>query len=119
MIALAALFGGLGAICRFLLDAWVGKHSRVTIPMGTIVVNVTACLLMGILVGWATSHIGSDTVRLLLGSGFLGGFSTFSTASVEGVRLIEAHKPFKALYHTGGMLVLSALATLLGMVVGG
>jgi CrcB protein len=118
MLVLAALLGGLGAASRFLVDTWVNKRNRLTIPLGTIVVNVTACLLMGILTGWVTSHVGSDGVRLLLGSGFLGGYSTFSTASVEGVRLIKAHEPVRALQHTGGMLVLSLVATLLGFVIG-
>ncbi|MCI1220160.1 MAG: fluoride efflux transporter CrcB [Bifidobacterium sp.] len=118
MLAFAALLGGLGAAARFLVDTWVNKRNRLTVPLGTIVVNITACLLMGILAGWATSHIGSDSVRLLLGSGFLGGYSTFSTASVEGVRLIEAHQPMHALWHTGGMLILSLAATLLGFAIG-
>lgn len=118
MLVLAALLGGLGAASRFLVDTWVNKRNRLTIPLGTIVVNITACLLMGILTGWVTSHVGSDTVRLLLASGFLGGYSTFSTASVEGVRLIKAHEPVRALQHTGGMLVLSLAATLLGFVIG-
>ena len=119
MIAIAALFGGCGAVCRFLLDTWVNKRNRLSIPLGTIVVNVIACLLMGILTGWLSAHTGSGQVKLLLGSGFLGGFSTFSTASVEGVRLIKAHEPIRALWHTGGMLVISVLATLLGFIIGG
>jgi CrcB protein len=118
MIVLASLLGGLGAVTRFLVDSWVNKRNRLTIPLGTIVVNVTACFLMGVLTGWATSHIGSEQTRLLLGSGFLGGYSTFSTASVEGARLLKAHEPVKALEHTGGMLILSVLATMLGFALG-
>lgn len=114
MIVIAALCGGLGAVCRFLVDAWVNKRSRLPFPLGTFVVNLTACLLMGMVAGWVASHIGSEQFRLLAGTGFLGGYSTFSTASVEGVRLIRAGKPLVALVHTGGMMVFSVLATLLG-----
>ncbi|MGO1261127.1 MAG: fluoride efflux transporter FluC [Bifidobacterium mongoliense] len=114
MIVIAALCGGLGAVCRFLVDAWVNKRSRLPFPLGTVVVNLTACLLMGMVAGWVASHIGSEQFRLLAGTGFLGGYSTFSTASVEGVRLIRAGKPLVALVHTGGMMVFSVLATLLG-----
>ena len=49
MLIFAALLGGLGAASRFLVDTWVNKRNRLTIPLGTIVVNITACLLMGCL----------------------------------------------------------------------
>ncbi|KFI76374.1 fluoride efflux transporter CrcB [Bifidobacterium mongoliense] len=114
MIVIAALCGGLGAVCRFLVDAWVNRRNRLSFPLGTLVVNLTACLLMGMVAGWVASNIGSEQFRLIVGTGFLGGYSTFSTASVEGVRLIRAGKPLEALVHTGGMLVLSVLATLMG-----
>ncbi|WP_300766117.1 CrcB family protein [uncultured Bifidobacterium sp.] len=114
MIIAAALMGGLGAVCRFLVDTAINRRNRLTIPVGTIVVNVTACLLMGLLAGWALSHVGSDEVRALLGSGLLGGYSTFSTASVEGVRILRSGRHVEAIAHTGGMLVLSLAATLAG-----
>ena len=63
-------------------------------PWGTVVVNVTACLLMGLLVGRAADppHSGTwaATAVTVLGTGFLGGYSTFSTACVEGARLLLA-----------------------------
>lgn len=114
MIIVTTLLGGLGAVCRFLIDTAINKRNRLTIPLGTIVVNVTACLLMGLLTGWALSHAGSDGVRTLLGSGFLGGYSTFGTASVEGVRLLRSGRTVEGIVHTGGMLMLSLAATLAG-----
>ena len=116
MIIATMLLGGLGAACRFLVDTEVNRRNHLSIPLGTIVVNVSACLLMGLLTGWSLSHVGSDQVRTLLGSGFLGGYSTFSTASVEGVRLLREGDPLHAVTHTGGMLVLSMAATFLGYV---
>ena len=59
------------------------------VPVGTIVVNTTACLLLGILTGWAQAEAtaGAASLARVLGTGLLGGYSTFSTASVEGARL--------------------------------
>ena len=63
-------------------------------PWGTVVVNVTACLFMGLLVGWAGDSPHSESwaaaALTVLGTGFLGGYSTFSTACVEGARLLLA-----------------------------
>ncbi len=120
VIILAALLGGFGAVCRFLVDNAVTRRTKgiAAIPLGTIVVNVTACLLMGLLTGWALAHVGESLtpqMRTLLGSGFLGGYSTFSTASVEGARLLRAGRPWHALVHTAGMLALSMTATSIGL----
>lgn len=116
---LMALCGGVGASCRFLVDSAVNKRNRLAFPLGTIVVNVTACFLLGMLTGWTASlaTTGAQTVKLILGTGLLGGYSTFSTASVEGVRLIEHGHYMRAFIHTGGMLVLSLAAGILGILV--
>lgn len=119
MLAAAAL-GGVGAVLRMELDGWVNRHitphNRWNFPLGTIVVNLTACFLLGLLTGLASAQIVSAQARYLLGSGLLGGYSTFSTASVEGVQLLRASRPWAALTHTGGMLVLSLATAWLGFV---
>jgi CrcB protein len=115
--AVLALAGGLGAAARFLLDTLVARHNRLGTPLGTVVVNVTACFLLGLLTGWGLTHPGEDDVLAVLGVGFLGGYSTFSTASVEGVRLLLAGRPAAAALHAGGMLVVSLGAALGGIAV--
>ncbi|UNX54712.1 CrcB family protein [Georgenia sp. TF02-10] len=118
MIALlAALAGGLGAAARFLLDTLVARHNPLGVPLGTIVVNVTSCLLLGLLTGWAIAHPAGTAVTTVLGVGLLGGYSTFSTATVEGVRLLRGGDAWAALVHTGGMLALSLAASTLGLLV--
>lgn len=112
---LIAAAGGLGAAARFLLDTAVARRNRLSTPLGTVVVNVTACLLLGLLTGWGLRHSGHDVLVAALGVGFLGGYSTFSTASVEGARLLLAERSIVALVHAVGMFVLSLAAAALGI----
>lgn len=116
-VLLIALGGGLGAASRFLVDTWVARHNRWATPLGTIVVNTSACFLLGLLTGWA---IGRDAASwsAVLGVGFLGGYSTFSTASVEAARLLMAGRARVAAVHALGMLLLGLLAATLGIALG-
>lgn len=113
---LAAVCGGLGAVCRFLVDAAVNRHNHLDFPLGTIVVNVTACFLLGLLTGLVASVPALASLKMVLGTGLLGGYSTFSTASVEGFRQVQAGHYAHALLHTGGMLVISLIAGFLGLI---
>jgi fluoride exporter len=80
-----ACFGALGAVARFRLDSAVSARFPSDFPLGTLAVNLTGALGLGILVGIAPAH----RVVLLLGTGFAGGYTTFSTWMVESVRLGE------------------------------
>ena len=118
-LLLVAIAGGLGAASRFLVDMLVARASRSSTPIGTVVVNVTACFLLGLLTGWGLSHPGGGDVAAVLGVGFLGGYSTFSTASVEGARLLLTGRGAAALVHALGMLVLCLAAAVVGIAVTG
>jgi len=91
-------------------------------PWGTVVVNVTACLLMGLLVGRAADppHSGTwaATALTVVGTGFLGGYSTFSTACVEGARLLLAGRWGPALAHATLMTAATLGAVGLGLAAG-
>lgn len=117
------LCGGLGAICRFLVDSAVKKAvSRSkrwserwsSFPAGTFVVNLTACLLVGFVAGLASSSLLPAAVATVVSTGFLGGYSTFSTASVEGYRLIISGKDNLAFLYCAGMLLASQLLAAAG-----
>ncbi|MFC7403862.1 fluoride efflux transporter FluC [Georgenia alba] len=112
---LTALAGGFGAAARFLVDTLVARHSRLSVPLGTLVVNVSSCFLLGLVTGWLVGHTPGSPLVAILGVGLLGGYSTFSTASVEGVRLIREGRPWSALVHAGGMLAGSLVASVLGL----
>jgi camphor resistance protein CrcB len=119
---LIAVAGGLGASARFLVDAWVtarvSSTERITVPVGTVVVNVSACFLIGVLTGLGTHISAVAAVAPVLGTGFLGGYSTFSTASVEGARLLLAGRAVAGAAHTVGMIVASLAAGMLGILLG-
>lgn len=119
MIWLVALCGGLGAATRFALDSALAVRNRRTYPVGTLVINVTGSFLLGVLVAWATRHgPGMTGLRAALGTGFLGGYTTFSTASVELVRLARAGRPATAATLALAMLLLSVAAAAGGLWLG-
>ncbi len=120
---LIALAGGLGALLRFLVDGWVNARARawaprLGAPLGTVLINVTGSLLLGLVVGWLVGA-GDDTWALPIGTGLLGGYTTFSTASVEAARLILAGRGLLAALHAVGMLLASVGAAALGLWIAG
>ncbi|MBU4214572.1 MAG: CrcB family protein [Actinobacteria bacterium] len=115
ILLLVALAGGAGAGTRFWLDTLVARRNHTGVPLGTVLINVSGSLLLGLLTGWVLAHDGASSLRAVAGTGFLGGYTTFSTASVEGVRLIRSGRPWVALAHAGGMLTLGLAGAGLGL----
>jgi len=97
LLALLALAGGLGAVARFLLDTVVRSRVGTAFPAGTALINLTGSLLLGLVVGLAGSGALPDALRLVVGTGFLGGYTTFSAASVETEALVVARRPAAAI----------------------
>lgn len=114
-----ALAGGLGAACRFVLDGLVRSRTSGAYPLGTMIINVTGSLLLGLLTGLGVAHLASDELVLVLGTGLLGGYTTFSTASMETVRLLQAGRYAASLLAGLGMLAASVAAAGLGLWLGG
>jgi CrcB protein len=116
---LVALAGGFGAVARFVVDSEVARRTaHRALPLGTAVINVTGSFLLGLVTGWWAAHTGDPELKQLLGTGFLGGYTTFSTACVEAARLARAGRGWALLVHAGGMLVLSVAGAALGFWVG-
>src|SRR5688500_5169194 len=106
--------GGLGAIARFLLGAWVShNHSpNMQFPLGTFLVNVLGCLVAGLLAGLAVRFLMfSQDVRLFLFTGLLGGFTTFSAFGLETVMLLRRGETGIAAWYVG-LSVLGGIAVL-------
>jgi CrcB protein len=91
--ALVAGGGAIGALARYqtgrLITHAVGTRAAEAFPWATLGVNVAGSLAMGVLVGWLARSGGSESLRLLIGVGVLGGFTTFSAFSLEMLQLIE------------------------------
>jgi CrcB protein len=97
-----ALLGGAGAVARFLLDGAVAARAGRAFPWGTLAVNLSGAFLLGLLVGAALS---GDGLRLL-GTGLLGGYTTFSTWALETHRQAEDGRGRAALLNLAISLVL-------------
>ncbi|MDN3477725.1 CrcB family protein [Curtobacterium sp. APC 4022] len=111
-----AAAGGLGAALRFLLDGAVNRGREFRIPVGTLTINVTGSFLLGVVTG-AAGHLGVVSVAVL-GTGLLGGYTTFSTASFETVRLARSGRTTAAAVNGLGMLVVSVAAAAAGVAIG-
>jgi fluoride exporter len=106
--------GGLGAIARFLLDGAVSSRFGRAFPYGTLAVNLSGAFVFGALVGAALS---GDALRLA-GTGFLGGYTTFSTWMLETHRLAEDGRMGLGALNVVVSLILGVLAAWLGREVG-
>ena len=106
--------GGMGAALRLVLDGLIRARVKSTYPVGTTVINVTGSLLLGLVTGLATSQLVSHQWQLVVGTGFLGGYTTFSTASFETVRLIEDRRYVAAAFNGLGMLLICTAAAAIG-----
>jgi CrcB protein len=108
------LIGGLGAIARFLLDAAVAGRMGRSFPWGTLAVNLTGALALGVLVGAA---VDGDAYRLA-GTGLLGAFTTFSTWALESHRLGEDGQLRLGILNFAASLVLGVGVVWLGQQAG-
>lgn len=118
IIAMLALAGGLGAGTRFTMDGLLRSWLRTALPVGTMIINTTGSLLIGFLAGLVLVHHADPGLEIVLGTGFMGGYTTFSTASFETVRLIQTGRTGFALINGVGTMVLTVAAAILGLVIG-
>lgn len=81
--------GSVGAISRYLLDGAVRQRRPGPFPLGTVAVNVSGSLVFGLLAGLVVFQAIPSRFSLIGGTGFCGGYTTFSTASFETVRLAQ------------------------------
>ena len=79
----------IGAPARYLIDGLVQDHTEGAFPWGTFVVNVSGSLVLGVITGLGLYHALDATTRTVLGTGGMGAYTTFSTFSLETVRLAE------------------------------
>jgi len=118
MIAvLTLLAGATGALARFLLDASIKQRWRSPFPLATVVINVTGSALLGMLAGIVLFHGESSMWQTVVGTGFCGGYTTFSTASFETVRLVQQDRRALALLNAIGSLITSVGACAVGLAV--
>jgi CrcB protein len=112
------LGGILGANARYLLGGWVAARLGAVFPYGTFLINVTGSFVLGVLMGILEGHTLSPVVRLAVGIGFLGAYTTFSTFTYETMRLLEEGSILLGAANALGSLVVGLLGVLGGLTVG-
>jgi CrcB protein len=110
-----AVAGAVGAPVRYVVDVLVSDRSESLFPWGTFVINVTGSLVLGILAGLALYHAFPSTPKTILGTGFCGAYTTFSTFTYETLELVDAGEYATALRNVVASLVLPALAAGAGL----
>ncbi|WP_434811439.1 fluoride efflux transporter FluC [Microbacterium sp. bgisy189] len=118
-LELVALIGGgaLGAGARYVIDGLLMRGRREAFPVGIVVVNVTGSFLLGLLTGMG-AVVGAVWLAIL-GIGLLGGFTTFSTVSVETVLLAQRGRRDWAWVNLLGTLAVAVVAAGIGIMLGG
>ena len=112
-ILLVAFGGAIGSVCRYLLSGM----NVASWPWGTFAVNILGSLIIGLLVGLASKGIVSPEMKLLLVTGFCGGFTTFSTFANESFGMLKAGDALQMALYLGASVVVGILSVWLGMTV--
>lgn len=105
-----ALVGGIGSVLRFVIDRAVARRAARAFPFGTLTVNVSGAFLLGFLGGLALSK----DAALVIGTGFVGAYTTFSTWMLETHRLGEERQTWTALANLVVSVALGIAAVVLG-----
>ncbi|MEV5708922.1 fluoride efflux transporter CrcB [Actinoallomurus sp. NPDC052274] len=107
----------IGAPLRYLTDRAIQARHDTVFPWGTFTVNVTGCLILGLLTGAVTYHAAPVGVQLVLGTGLCGALTTYSTFSYETLRLAETGARFFAAVNVIASVVAGLGAALSGTAV--
>jgi CrcB protein len=111
-----ALGGALGASSRYGLGLWIDRAAGASFPYGTLSANILGSFLMGILAAWlAMKSGGSDGARLFIGVGLLGGFTTFSSFSLDAMNLLRDKGVSSFVLYVGASVAMSLLAITAGL----
>ncbi|NBO18448.1 MAG: fluoride efflux transporter CrcB [Proteobacteria bacterium] len=116
-LAYVAVGGAFGSLCRFALMSMVGRLHETPFPYGTLLVNISGSFLMGLWIGvmalWLPER--QKDLHLLIAVGALGGFTTFSTFSLDAFMLMDKGLHTQALMYMLASVICSVLALFAGM----
>jgi len=112
---LVTIAAGLGAVARYVADATVEHRTRGVFPAGTLVVNLSGSFLLGLVTGLALHHGLDSRVTTVIGAGFAGGYTTFSTWAWESLALAEDGVVGAAIVNVVGSVVAGLAAAAAGL----
>jgi fluoride exporter len=116
MLGWVALAGAAGALARFGVHAFVQSRTASRFPFGTVVVNLTGSFALGLLVGLVTYQGLDADVRTVVGTGFIGAYTTFSSFSFDTFGLLETDATRAAIVNAVGSVAAGLLAATAGFV---
>ena len=106
--------GAFGSMSRFALGKFICAHSKTTFPIGTFIINISGALLLGIV----ATFQNYTSAYMLLGNGFLGAFTTFSTFMYEGLSLFQEKEKMHAFKYILGSLLIGIIGFFIGTKIG-
>jgi CrcB protein len=108
--------GGLGSIIRYSISLFIGKHVPIVFPLGTLLVNISGCFLIGVFYSVIARHSDFNSEwRLFLITGICGGYTTFSTFSYDGLILLKQGTNLSFILYVLSSVVIGMLATIAGV----
>lgn len=119
LVVIMSLAGAFGALSRYLLGRFIAERARTQFPLGTFVINISGAFVIGLLFALVAHKHMSPAVQLTLATGFLGGYTTFSTMSWESMQLVRGGSTPLSLLYLGGSMLLGLMAAALGILLGG
>lgn len=117
LILAIGLGGFIGSVSRYLLVLFIHSKFLHAFPYGTLAVNITGCLLIGFLHGLSQKFLISEEWRLMIATGLLGGFTTFSAFSIESIYMLRDGHTWPALLYIGVSVLFCLLAAYLGLLI--
>jgi fluoride exporter len=119
LAAIVGLAGACGAVSRYLLGRFIAERVNSQFPLGTFCINASGAFVIGLLFALAGRKLISSTLQVTLATGFLGGYTTFSTMSWEGFQFVRGGSTLHSLLYLGGSALIGLLAATLGLLLGG
>ena len=114
-LILVAIGGSLGAVSRYAIDRLITNFNESSV-LGIFFINVLGSFLLGILIGyWQIDRQYAESSRLILGVGFLGSFTTFSTLTVSVVQMGSRVEVYRGIMYLGASIILGLVAAICGI----